>query len=165
MFRATALLHTFYPNIVYVPSLAHGLYRVSEEIRKQFGHVNELISSVKRVFLKAPARMRALKEQLPGILLLPEPVLTRWRTWLSAVEYYSTDFSSIKCVVDGFSTDDAVCIRQAQDIPHAEAFEAELADLRTHFTFLADSIRKLQTYGELSHRSTEVVTENATANQ
>lgn len=72
---------------MYATFIAAGLYHVSEEIRNLFRLINELMSSVKRVFLKAPARTRALKEQFPGVPLSPGPVVTWWGTLLSAAEY------------------------------------------------------------------------------
>ncbi|KRY03136.1 hypothetical protein T03_1552, partial [Trichinella britovi] len=61
------------------------LHRIAEHIRCLFPDVDRLISNVKKVFLKAPSRVQLFKEMAPEIPLTPQPVLTRWGTWLSAV--------------------------------------------------------------------------------
>lgn len=90
MQKAAALPKVFYPELLHVTCLARGLHRVCEELRKSFSSVNELIAAGKAVFLNAPSRIRAFKEQLPDVPLPPEPVITRWGTWLKAVDYCNT---------------------------------------------------------------------------
>lgn len=77
MVKAGQALKVFYPNLIHITCQAHGLHRLAEEIRKEFGNVNKLISSTKKVFLKAPSRVQAYKERLPNLALPPEPILTR----------------------------------------------------------------------------------------
>jgi hypothetical protein len=48
------------------------------------------------VFLKAPTRVQRYRELLPEKPLLPEPILTRWGTWLNAALFYNENFDSIK---------------------------------------------------------------------
>ena len=49
--------------------------------------VNALISNVKKVFLKAHLRIQGFRGSLPSCLLPPEPVLTRWGSWIEAAIY------------------------------------------------------------------------------
>jgi hypothetical protein len=51
----------------------HGLYRVTETIRANFLLVDKLMSSVKKVFVKAPYSFKAVASNVP---LPPEPILT-----------------------------------------------------------------------------------------
>lgn len=77
----------------------HGTYaihRVAEEIRTNFQDINKLISGIKNVFLKAPYRVQIFKTIAPGIPLPPEPVLTRWETWINAENYYCEHLCDIK---------------------------------------------------------------------
>jgi Protein of unknown function (DUF 659) len=80
MLKAGTALKVFYPNVIQVTCLSHGLNRVAEQVREEFPDVNKLKSNTKKVFIKAPLRVLAYKDQLPGIPLPPEPVLTRWGT-------------------------------------------------------------------------------------
>jgi hypothetical protein len=40
---------------------------------------------------------------MPNVPLPPEPILTRWSTWLAAVCYYADHFDSFKEIVLEFS--------------------------------------------------------------
>lgn len=115
MVKAGQALQVFYPNSIHVTCLAHGLHRLAEEIRKDFSNVNDLISSTKKVFLKVPSRIQAYREQLPTLPLPPEPVITRWGTWLNAVLFYAEHFEDIKGVVSQFNSSDALSIAACQE--------------------------------------------------
>lgn len=148
MHKAAHLLKAFYPQMLHVTCLAHALHRVCEELRKHFTDVNELIGSAKAVFLKAPSRVRVFKEMLPDVPLPPEPVVTRWGTWLKAVEYYNCYFSDIKAVINGLPIDESVAVTKAQAVLSVNSLPGDLAYLCANFTFLADSIKKLESAGE-----------------
>jgi hypothetical protein len=61
MLKATRVLKMLYPRMVRLTCLAHGLHRVAEEIRGKYPDVDSLISSVKKIFLKAPPRAEKFK--------------------------------------------------------------------------------------------------------
>lgn len=56
--------------------LGQELSRVTEQVLSEYRRVNELISFVTRVFLKALSRIAALKEMLLLTPLSPESMLT-----------------------------------------------------------------------------------------
>lgn len=93
------LLRTFYVNLLHFTCLAHGLHRVAEKIRDEFKKADQLISSTKQVFLKAPQRVAIYRQLCPDLPTVPKPVLTRWGTWLSAVAFYWQNFDSVKIVL------------------------------------------------------------------
>jgi len=99
MVKAGHSLSVFYPQLIHFTCLAHGLNRIAEEIRESFPLVNELIASTKKVFKKAPSRVAKYRQLLPDIPLPPEPVLTRWTTWLKAAKFYSENFESVGMVL------------------------------------------------------------------
>jgi hypothetical protein len=70
MLKIAKALKVFYPNLIHVTSLAHGLHRIAEKIRAQFPAVNDLIASGKKLFLKAPARVQFYNDCLPEVPLL-----------------------------------------------------------------------------------------------
>lgn len=70
MIKAAKALQVFYPNLIHVTCFAHGVHRLAEEVRSTYGSVNKLISSTKKVFLKAPARNKAYREKLPLLMCL-----------------------------------------------------------------------------------------------
>lgn len=52
MLSAMNSLRVLFPKMLHVTCLAHGLHRLAEYIRHEYPEVNELISSVKAVFVK-----------------------------------------------------------------------------------------------------------------
>lgn len=58
MKSAMKSLCVIFPKMIHITCLAHAMHRLAETIRFQFKNVNRLISSMKAVFLKSPARIR-----------------------------------------------------------------------------------------------------------
>lgn len=86
--------------MVHVTCTSHGLHRAAEQIRIQFPKVDKLVANVKQVFKKAPYRVLKFHTDAPNIPLPPEPILTRWGTWISAAIYYSENFQTVKHVIE-----------------------------------------------------------------
>jgi hypothetical protein len=95
MLKAATAIKVFYPNSIHFICLAHGLQYVADEVRANFPQVNKLIS----MFLKAPHPMQSYKQHLPYAPLPLEPVPTRWRTRIEAVNFYSEHFEAVKSIV------------------------------------------------------------------
>ncbi|KAJ8963099.1 hypothetical protein NQ318_018564 [Aromia moschata] len=76
--------------------------------------VDALISSTKKVFLKSPKRLRAFHTQCHGVSEPPQPIITRWGTWLVAAFYYDKYFREIKCVLLKFNPKEAAAIKESQ---------------------------------------------------
>ncbi|XP_066991171.2 uncharacterized protein [Anabrus simplex] len=96
-----------YPKMLHVTCLAHAMHRVAEELRKKSPSVNSVISSVKKIFVKAPSRVRAFKTMHPELPLPPEPILTRWGTWILAALYYAEYHRTIEEVINTFDEADS----------------------------------------------------------
>jgi len=69
---------------------------VSEKVRSNFNTVDQLISSVKKVFFKAPSGSRIFKNKAPDFPMPLQPILTRCGTWLNAANYYCEIYEVIK---------------------------------------------------------------------
>lgn len=104
-------LHVVFPKMTHVTCIVHGLNRVAEQVRIQYPNVNILVHSVKSIFLKARVRVRLFKTELPAVPLPPQPVITRFATWLSAIRYYSEHFDAIKQFVMQLDPEDAAAIQ------------------------------------------------------
>ena len=110
MIKAAEALKVLFPKMIHLTCTAHALHRIAETIRVNFPKVDQLISSGKKVFLKAPSRTQLLKEMYPDVPLPPRPVLTRWSTWLDVVEYYLKNYEAIKNVVESFDSESTASI-------------------------------------------------------
>lgn len=100
MKKAYDALQLLYPRMIHVTCVAHALHRVAETIRAQFTKVNSFISAMKAAFKKAPSRTKKFQELCPGLALPPNPIITRWETWLDAANYYAINFNDMKRVLE-----------------------------------------------------------------
>ena len=90
--------------------LAHGIHRIAERVKTMFTNVNKLIADRKKIFLKSPFRARQLKLIAPNLALPPRPIITRWGTWIEAVNYYAINFDEVKRNVEFFDEGDSAAI-------------------------------------------------------
>ena len=148
MLSARKTLKDLYPKLIHTTCLAHGLHRVVETIREQNPEVNKLISVGKKIFLKAPKRVDAFKKHLPGVSLPPEPVSTRWGTWLSAVTWYVKNFEGFKAVVTELDND-SLAIENAKKVIASPGLMAKLLYIESNFKSIPLTIEQLQGQDEL----------------
>ena len=144
MKKAARHLQVFYTKMVHVTCLAHALHRVAEDIRSHFPVVDDLVANVKKIFRKSPHRLQIFKTLEPDLALPPEPILTRWGTWISAAIYYCKHFESIKNVVESFDSNDSVAIKKAQDVLKSQTLQANLIYIKSNFECLPTAIKQLQ---------------------
>lgn len=126
-----------YPKLVNVTCLIHGINRVCETIRFEFDNFNKLISSVKKIFLKAPQPLPVFKEIFPNLQYPPEPIITRWGTWLEAAFYYADNqnLSTIRSIVD-ILDENASAIRKAKQLLAKDSIKCNLTTIKHKFYFL-----------------------------
>ena len=70
-------LNIFYPDMVHIRCVAHGLHLICEKVQEKFPDVNLLIAAMKMIFVKSPNRCAAYKDNCPELSLPPKPILTR----------------------------------------------------------------------------------------
>lgn len=159
MAKAASTLKVFYTNLIHCTCLAHGINRVAESIRVKYPLVNDLISNGKKVFVKAPLRVQAFKDKLPNTPLPPEPVLTRWGTWLEAAMYYATHFEDFRSVVLLFSDTDSKSIQDCKVILNKPEVQNSLAFLKTHYNTVSKTIKRLEKQEVPLTESVQIVNE------
>ncbi|KAJ4438703.1 hypothetical protein ANN_14650 [Periplaneta americana] len=147
MITAIKLLKVFYPALLHITCLAHAMNRVAKTIRLEYPQVNKLVSTIKKVFIKAPTRIQLFREQLPNVPLPPEPILTRWGTWLQAVEYYSKHLEDIKNFVLKLG-EDAVSTTSAKKLLQDPTIARDIAFIKSHYVFLVPIINALESSGK-----------------
>ncbi|CAH0562763.1 unnamed protein product [Brassicogethes aeneus] len=144
MVKTASNLKVFYGNLIHCTCLAHGLNRVAETIRQQFPLVNELIKNGKKVFIKAPLRVQLFKEQLPNTPLPPEPVLTRWGTWLDAALYYADNFENFKKIIFELPEAASKSIKDCQVVLIEKELKNNLAFIKSNLSFVSKTIKLLE---------------------
>ncbi|KAJ4444309.1 hypothetical protein ANN_06101 [Periplaneta americana] len=163
MVKAGQALSVVYPKLTHFTCVAHAFHRVAEVVRDNFPKVDLLISSVKKVFLKAPSRVNVLKEMYPEIPLPPKPILTRWGTWLEAVEYYAEHIDSINNVLLALDSEDAVSIDTAKTVTCDICVKNDLAHIQHTFSCIIKTLKSLQNRHLSLSESFEII--NSTVEQ
>ncbi|VVC26307.1 Ribonuclease H-like domain [Cinara cedri] len=110
MVKSGKSIQIFYPKVIRVTCIVHGLHLIAEKIRANYCKVE----NVNKVFLKAPYRVAIFKDKAPNILLPPAPILTRWGTWIRAAVYYCEHLEIIKSIVNSLNKEDAISIAKSQ---------------------------------------------------
>lgn len=98
MTAAGAILKELYPRLSHVTCIAHLLHNCAERVRNSFPAIDALISTVKA----ATVRNKDRKELFSGIGYPPEPIITRWATWLKAAFYYADNLPEVQKIVNSF---------------------------------------------------------------
>lgn len=144
MVKSGKALSALFPRMTHVTCLAHALHRVSETVRHSYPIVDKLIASVKQVFVKSNKRLQLLKELAPDLPAPPQPVLTRWGSWISAAIYYARHQEEVKVVLTALNPNDAVAIKQAQEAIANPNIRADLAYINAHFGRIPEAIEHLE---------------------
>ena len=101
MTASTTALKVMFPNLFHVTCTAHLLHNCAERVRANFKDVDEVIARVKAVTVKNKTR----KSKFDEIGRPPEPVVTRWGSWLNAAFYFAENFPKVRDIVNGFEDD------------------------------------------------------------
>jgi len=142
MLKAGKNLKNLYGKLLHVTCTAHGINRVAEEIRSLFPDVDKFIANMKAAF-KAPSRILVYKEKFPDLPLPPNPVITRWGTWLAAAEFYANHFQKVKEVIKALKNDSAA-VNSLQELINSRAVQTQLTQLTANFTFLSEKLIEIQ---------------------
>lgn len=145
MLKAGQNLKIFYPNLVHVTCLAHGINRVAECIREQFPLVNDLINYIKKVFLKAPIRIQFYKEHAPNLALPPQPVITRWGTWLDAAGFYADNYEVIEGIIHALNDSSSTALMNSKKLFENPVLKKNLIFIKTNYSFVSSTLLKLET--------------------
>ncbi|KAJ4443595.1 hypothetical protein ANN_05269 [Periplaneta americana] len=89
--------------------------------------------------------MRVLLFQIiaPGIPLPPQPVLTRWGTWLDAVNYYAEYYGKIMEVIDALDSTDSSAVAAVKSLPSEQLLE-DILFIDSNFKIVSKSIILLE---------------------
>ncbi|XP_003740254.2 uncharacterized protein LOC100905225, partial [Galendromus occidentalis] len=156
MTKAGKALKVIFPRMIHVTCVVHALHRVAEEVRVLFPDVDKLIANGKIFFLKSAARVTIFRETAPGVPLPPQPVLTRWGTWLEAALYYARNLNAFTSVVNSLDGTQASSIQLVQELLQKSSLGGNLSFIAAHFDSLPKSIEKLEASGIPLVESTEL---------
>ncbi|KAJ4444644.1 hypothetical protein ANN_06440, partial [Periplaneta americana] len=79
----------------------------------------------------------------PGIPLPPQPVMTRWETWLDAVNYFAEHYSKIMEVIDALDSTDSSAVAAVKSLPSEQLLE-DILFIDSNFKIVSKSIILLE---------------------
>jgi len=144
MVKSGNAIKIFYPTVIHVMCIVHGLHRIAEKIRGHYSKVDKVISNVKKICLKAPSRVIIFKNTAPDLSLPLEPIITRWGTWVKAACYYCEHHETLKSIVNSLDKEEAISIKNAQKYFAELSLAANLVFIKTNFGFIPDVMTCLE---------------------
>ena len=93
--------------------------------------------------MKAPSRIQYYKDKYPNLPLPPQPVITRWGTWLDAALFYADNYDAIKSVIDDL-TDSSTALSNAKNLLKNKELKNHLIYLKINYSFVPRTILKLE---------------------
>ena len=139
MIAAARTLKVLYPQMLHVMCLAHLVHNAAMKVKMHFDKVDELIACVKAATVKNKSR-RALFD---GIGISPEPVVTRWGSWLQAAFYYGKHLPVIREIVGDFKGE-LMLVRRAKEAVLDEGHATSLIQIERCYKGVAELVLELE---------------------
>ena len=86
MSSAGKTLKELYPSLMHVTCVTHLPHNCAMRVRAHFKNIDEVIATIKAATIKNRDRKKDFHDA--GLPSPPDPVITRWATWLRAALYY-----------------------------------------------------------------------------
>lgn len=129
------------PNMHHVTCIVHSLHRVAEKVRDLCPAVDNFLGIMKVVFSRSCDR-RDIWKDVTELPLPPEPILTRWGTWINAACFYGKNFTKVQKFIEKLGCDTQK-ITTLKDLIKETNFKKEMVFVQDYF-FLVETILKLE---------------------
>ena len=90
---------------MHVTFVAHLLHNCAMRMRAYSKNIDEVVVTIKATTIKNKDCKNDFHKA--GLSSPPDPLITRWATWLRAVLYYSENLSAVRTIVNNWTTGDA----------------------------------------------------------
>ena len=139
MTACTAALKLLYLRVFHVTCMTHLLHNCTEKVRSHFQQVDSFIAKIKAVTVKNNNRRNKFNE----IGTPPQPVLTRWGTWLNAAEYYAKNLVKVREIVNAFEGD-GILVSKVKAAVNDPNIAKLLAQIHHDYQVLPKMIQKIE---------------------
>ena len=140
MLKAGDTLKIMYQRLLHVTCTVHLLHNCAEHIRAHFKATDNLISSIKPATIKNKDRRSLFAAA--GLSAPPQPILTRWGTWLEASFFYAENFKIVEKIVSSFEDGGKVVERAKEAIADRDVF-SELRQIFSNYREIAVLIKEI----------------------
>ena len=98
----------------HITCLCHALHNLSQHIQTEYPDVNRFISCGKLAFHKSDMRKNLLTQN--NLPMTPQPITTRWGTWIKATEYYANNFESFCSLINALDGKSCIYVEELKDL-------------------------------------------------
>lgn len=149
--------------MTHIRCVAHELHNICEYLMVSYKDVNRLISCSKKIFLKAPTRVDLFRKTCPSVPLPPEPVKTRWGSWLYGIEYMCKYFDEFNRVIDILNPLDSIYIKETKELMSKSNLKTDLIFIYSHFNCISLAIKKLEKKNLSLNESLDIISDVTTS--
>ena len=135
MSLAGKTLKELYPSLMHVTCVAHLLHNCAMRVRAHFKNIDEVIATIKAATIKNKDRKKDFHDA--GLPSPPDPVITRWATWLRAALYYSENLPAVRTIVNNW-TSAGLLVSRAKDAINVEDLVPDLVKINQYQTLAAN---------------------------
>ena len=100
-------------------------------VRAHFKNIDEVIATIKTATIKNNDRKKDFHDA--GLPSPPDPVITRWATWLRAALYYSENLPAVRTIVNNW-TSAGLLVSRAKDAINVKGLVSDLVKINQYRT-------------------------------
>ena len=130
MSLAGKTLKELYPSLMHATCFAHLLHNCVMRVRAHFKNIDEIIATIKN-------KDRKTDFHDAGLPSPPDPVITRWATWLRAALYYSKNLPAVRTIVNNW-TSAGLLVSRAKDATNVADLVPDLVKINQYRTLAAN---------------------------
>ena len=131
MSLAGKTLKELYPSLIHVTCVANLLHNCAMCVRAHFKNIDEKIATIKAATIKNKDRKKDFHDA--GLPSPPDPVITRWATWLRAALYYSENLPAVRTIVNNW-TSAGLLVSRAKDAINMKNLVPDLVKINQYRT-------------------------------
>ena len=135
MFLAEKTLKDLYSSLMHVNCVAHLLHNCAVRVFAHFKNIDQVIATIKAATIKNKDRKKDFHDA--GLPSRPEPVITRWTTWLRADLYYNENLPGVPTIVNNWASA-SLLVSGAKDAINVEDLVPELVKINQCRTLAAN---------------------------
>ena len=139
MAAAGNALKFMYPQMFHVTCVSHLLHNCAEKVRGHYANVDNVIARVKAFISKNKSRRNLFHE----IGIPPQPVVTRWGSWLNAAIYYADNLPAIKEIIHGYEGN-GLLVSRAKDSLHDDRLTQSLMEIKRDYSDLIEVLEQTE---------------------
>ena len=139
MIASGITLKSLNPKLFHVTCVAHLLHNCAMKLKSHFEDVDQLIAKFKAVTIKIKIR----QAKFSAIGYSPQPVPTRWGSWLNAALCYTKNWPEVKAIVKNF-VGSAILVTQAKVSLQKSGLAGQLLKIKDQYECLVKLREKME---------------------